>query len=198
MPCVGAVVGGVQCGSLSHPSRLGNKGSRAELGLRTLAWEGLVLKEGTQTQHDYFKGPGAENGGPSKERAREPRGLVVPLKGLQKGRNLSAGLLTEGLSAESGREAERWLVQVRGECGRAHLPLAAVPLSPSSLSGIEFLSWAYGFQGSLLHRMHSYEVGEGDEHPLSTEGVTSPARAPHLLTGWTRTVCVHSGHCRWN
>ena len=128
-----------------------------------LAWEGLVLKEGTQTQHGCFKGPGAENGGPSKERAREPRGLVVPLKGLQKGRNLPAGLLTEGLSAESGREAERRLVQVRGECGCAHLPLAVVPLSPLSLLKTEFLSWAYGFQGSLLRRMYSYEVGERDE-----------------------------------
>ena len=142
------------------------------------------------------KGQGLRMGARARREAREPRGLVVPLKGLQKGRNLIAGLLTKGLSAESGREAERWLVQVRGECGRAHLPLAAVPLSPRSLSGTEFLSWAYGFQGSLLCRMHSYEVGEGDEHPLSTEGVTSPARAPHLLTGWTRTVCVHSGHCR--
>ena len=89
-------------------------------------------------------------------------------------------------------------MQARGECGRARLPLAAVPLSALSRSGTEFLSWAYSFQGSLLQRMRSCEVGEGDEHPLSTEGVTSAARALHLFMGWTGTVCVHSGHCRWN
>ena len=37
-------------------------GTRAALGLRMLAWEGLVLKEETQTQHGCFKGPGAKNG----------------------------------------------------------------------------------------------------------------------------------------
>ena len=85
MPCVGAVAGGVQCGSLSHPSQLGDKGSRAELGLRMLAWKGLVLKEGTQTQHDCFKGPGAENGGPSNERGKGAKRAGCTFEGVAEG-----------------------------------------------------------------------------------------------------------------
>ena len=118
--------------------------------------------------------------GPRTGRAREPGGLVVLLKGLQKGRNLTAGLLAEGLSAE------RRLVQARGKCGRARLPLAAVPLSALSPSGTEFLSWAYSFQGSLLHRMRSCEVGEGDEHPLSTEGGHISCQSPSSPYGLDR------------
>ena len=148
MQRVGDVVGGVQRGSLSQPSWLGDKGCAGpeDVGVGRVGSE-----RGDRPSMAASKGQGPRTG-----RAREPGGLVVPLKGLQKGRNLTAGLLAEGLSAE------RRLVQARGKCGRARLPLAAVPLSALSPSGTEFLSWAYSFQGSLLHRMRSCEVGEGD------------------------------------
>lgn len=109
-------------------------GARAELGTGMVAWEGVVLGEGTQTQRGCHKAPGAQNESSSLERAREPGGPVVPLKGLKKGRNPAAGLLTAGLSAESGRGAGRCermpKCRLTSECGCAHLGLS-FPSLPS-------------------------------------------------------------------
>ena len=109
-------------------------GARAELGMWMMAWEGVVLGEGTQTQRGCRKAPGAQNGSSRLERAREPGGPAVPLKGLKKGRNLASGLLTAGLSAESGRGPGRHERMPRcgltGEGGCAHLGLS-FPSLPS-------------------------------------------------------------------